>query len=433
VTFEDCGQEGQSRAQQDLSDLFVARVIEQFLTVGGRFSFIMPAAVLTRGQFAGFRAASWPIGGGGAVAVSFDRSWDLSMVYPYFFPRTCAVVHGQRVLDGSCLPLSRDLEAWRGSIRDVQSPWVKVEPQLSRAAAQVTPREQVVGGSPYRARFTNGATIFPRVLTTVVLANTSPVGTGAGRRAVRSSRGTYENAPWKTIDDLEGVVEQQFIHPLVLGENVLPFRLTPPTHAILPITSSGRLVDPASYPGLDHWWSRASRLSEQYRTSSMSLADNVNYRRKLTDQFPLPPQRVVVAHSAMHVTACRLTEASVIEHQLDWGAVQTADEGFYLCAVLNSPAVTEAATPHMTSGKGGGRHIGKSLWNVPIPLFDPFDRRHAELAQLGQEAEEAAALVVLPSAPHGTLRRKLRASLAATGITARIDALVTTLLDSCEI
>ena len=48
--------------------------------------------------------------------------------------------------------------------------------------------------------------------------------------------------------NIEGVVEEQFIYPLVLGENVLPFRLLAPARAVLPFASDGKQVDPAFYP-----------------------------------------------------------------------------------------------------------------------------------------------------------------------------------------
>ena len=186
---------GSMATQQDLSDLFVVRSIEQYLALGGRFSFVMPAAVLTRGQFGGFRGAVWPIADREYVTAAFGRSWDLSMVYPYFFPRTCAVVHGRRVPPADSAVLGPDVEAWSGSIKDVNADWAQVETQVKRVAATVSPKSTLEAGSPYRARFANGATIFPRVLTTVVEASGSPIGTGAGRIAVRSLRGTYEKRP----------------------------------------------------------------------------------------------------------------------------------------------------------------------------------------------------------------------------------------------
>lgn len=45
---------------QDLSALFVARTVQQYLTEGGSFAFVMPNAVLDRGYYAGFRAGNYP-------------------------------------------------------------------------------------------------------------------------------------------------------------------------------------------------------------------------------------------------------------------------------------------------------------------------------------------------------------------------------------
>ena len=78
----------------------------------------------------------------------------------------------------------------------------------------------------------------------------------------------------------------------------------------------------------------------------MSLLENVNYRNKLTEQFPLAQHRVVVAHSAMHVAACRIRlPDSVVEHQLDWAGMRSAEEALYLCAVLNTPCSDHPGHP----------------------------------------------------------------------------------------
>ena len=417
---------GAVATQQDLSDLFVARTIEQYLAVGGRFSFVMPAGVLTRGQYEGFRDGVWPTSESESVYAAFDPSWDLSRTMPpYYFPRTCAVIHGTRALAGEAVPMPIDVEDWVGSVKDETLPWAEVAQLMRQSPTQVVRHGDDVPTSPWKERFANGATIFPRVLTTVEPDQSSPIGSGARRQAVRSNRGVYEKAPWKNIETLHGTVEVEFVYPLITGEAVLPFRQTEPPAAVLPITRDGRLVEPASNPGLGDWWSRASQLWDELGGGKMSLVENVDYRRKLTNQFPVAPHRVVVAHSGMHVTACRVVaEHAVIEHQLDWATVRDEHEGRYLCTVLNSPLTTEAATPYMTSGKGGGRHIGKSLWNVPVPLYDPDDETHVTLAALGLEAEGMAEEIELPNQAHGRLRGLIRNEMVRSGLTERINEVV---------
>ncbi len=418
---------GSVATQQDLSDLFVVRCIEQYLRPGGRFSFVMPAGVLTRGQYAGFREATWRVGQAEQVFADFDPSWDLSRTMPpYYFPRTCAVIHGTRAAAGYARPMHTKVEDWVGAIPDETMPWADAEPLLRIEPAEVVPHGTSDGPtSPWRERFANGATIFPRVLTTVELDQSSPLGSGARRQAIRSSRGVYEKAPWKNIDTLHGTVELEFVRPLLTGEAVLPFHQADPPLTVLPVNSKGSIVEAASHSGLNDWWAKASRLWDELGQGAMSLTDNVNYRNKLTHQFPIPPHRVVVTHSGMHVTACLVTSPeAIVEHQLDWAAVADEDEGRFLCAVLNSPLTTEAATPFMTSGKGGGRHIGKSLWNVPIPLYNPEHENHRVLAALAREAEDLVSELDLPDQQHGRLRGIVRAALADAGITERINDVV---------
>ena len=77
---------GKVATNQDLSDLFVARAVEQYLKPGGRFSFVMPFAVLSRRQYAGFRSANWASQGAGTQAVAFDQAEDYARVKPPLFP-----------------------------------------------------------------------------------------------------------------------------------------------------------------------------------------------------------------------------------------------------------------------------------------------------------------------------------------------------------
>ncbi|MCY3910524.1 MAG: N-6 DNA methylase, partial [bacterium] len=71
---------GNVATHQDLADLFVARSVEQYLAPGGRFAFVMPAGVLTRGQSSGFRSGVFPLSKGGHTLVEFDPAWAISPI-----------------------------------------------------------------------------------------------------------------------------------------------------------------------------------------------------------------------------------------------------------------------------------------------------------------------------------------------------------------
>ena len=83
-------------------------------------------------------------------------------------------------------------------------------------------------------RFAEGAAITPRVLYFVEPQPASPLGVGAGRRAVQSTRSSIEKAPWKNLSGMAGVVETEFVRPVLLGESILPYRALPPREAVLP-------------------------------------------------------------------------------------------------------------------------------------------------------------------------------------------------------
>jgi hypothetical protein len=66
---------------------------------------------------------------------------------------------------------------------------------------------------------------------------------------------------------------------------------------------------------------------------------------------------------------------------------------------------------------------------LPIPRFDPTDKLHKALAEVGAEAEKIAANVEFPDGMHfQTARRRVREALAEAGVSQRIDGLVGNLL-----
>jgi len=417
---------------QDLSALYVARAVEQYLKPGGRFSFVMPLAVLTRRQFAGFRTGRWGGPNIGHTDVAFDTPWDLHKVKPAFFPVPAAVVTGTN--SGPVKALTKTAQSWAGRLP-------RGNPGLSAASEALTrtdpsdaePAATSAIRSPYAARFAQGATLVPRFLLMVDREQGGPLGAGAGRARVRSSRSNNEKLPWKDLPDQVGTVETQFLKPVLVGDSVLPFRMRAARTGVIPWDGTN-LADTVGtrldqYPGLAEWWRAADQTWVNHRTSDMTLLDRVNYQRGLSEQLPGPAHRVVYSASGMYMAAAHLEDhRAVVEHALYWATVSGANEALYLTGVLNSDAILELVRPLQARGEHNPRHFDKYVWQLPIPLYDPASDLHSQIVDASRRAHEAAAALDLPNKSFQAIRRQVRQRLGELGLTAELDDLVRTLL-----
>lgn len=417
---------------QDLSALFVTRCIELYLRPGGRFGFVMPLATLSRGQYAGFRTGHYPIPSE-LVNVAFDRPWDLHSIKPSFFPVPASVVLGQRENKNvSASPLPDLAELWAGSFDTASASRAQAAASISRTIGVPSPPNQ--RSSPYASQFSQGATVVPRFLFLVKSDTPSPLGLGAGRQAVQSIRPPNEKRPWKHLPSLHGVVERRFIRPLILGESILPFRCQQPPKAVIPWDDhrllSGKDERLDLYPGLAQWWRSAEAIWTENRSSErLSLLEQLDYRRKLSQQFPAPDNRVVYTKSGMYLAAAIVSDpTAVIDHMLYWGAAANLDEALFLTAILNSPALTLAVRPLQARGEHNPRHFDKYVFQLPIPLYNPDDTAHRWLVELATRAEQVVGNVVLPTIRFEAQRRRIREALAEDGVGLDIDAIVKTLL-----
>ncbi|MBQ1046083.1 N-6 DNA methylase [Micromonospora sp. C32] len=418
---------------QDLSALFVTRAVQQYLRDGGSFAFVLPNSVLDREYFEGFRSG-WYEDAAEPTAIAFTRSWDLRRLRPHPFPRGAGVVFGDRATLSTYRRLPTTTERWTGRVQAHARSWHEVELLVTRQPADLVASESDLTESPYRPRFTQGATIVPKVLFFVNTDSGGRLGLGAGRHAVRSARSSLEKAPWKDLPSLEGVVESRFIRPVLLGESLLPYRTLAAKKAVLPLDGSTLMTGSGSrldyYFGLAEWWKKAESTWEAHRSSArLTLAEQLDFRHKLTAQFPAPPLRLVYSASGMHVAAAIVEDpTAVVEHGLYYCAIDTRTEGYYLSAILNSPALTSLARPLMSYGKDE-RHIDKHLWKLPIPEFDPGNETHQRLAELGQQhSETVAGLHITDGTNFVALRRQVRAELARHPATPQIEAVVMEML-----
>jgi hypothetical protein len=423
--------EGKALAtSQDLAALFVARCIELYLRADGQFGFVMPGGTLHLRHFAGFRRGQFSASAE-EVAVVFDMPWNLSKIKPTFFNQSAGVIIGRRASTALARrELGGRVEEWSGHFDTERA-------TLAEATSEINVRiiEMVTTGqaSAYADRFFQGAAVVPQMLFLVEDDDPGPLGVGVGRRAVRSCRSANEHQPWKSQPRLHGIVEEQFIRSLYLGACILPFRLLLPREAIIPW--DGQLLDRESldhYPGLAAWWRAAEKSWLDNRPDAgLSLLEQLNYRQKLEQQFPVPGFRVVYPKSAMYCTAAVIPnqgDDALIDQQLYWGQVATLAEARYLSAVLNAPTVTSAVQELQPHGMHNPRDIAKYVFCLSIPVYDPDNAAHRHLAALAARAELVASAVDLPGVRFEALRRRIRHALAEDGVLAEIDQAVTAII-----
>ncbi|MBT2416007.1 hypothetical protein J7I94_36725, partial [Streptomyces sp. ISL-12] len=112
-----------------------------------------------------------------------------------------------------------------------------------------------------------------------------------------------------------------------------------------------------------------------------------------------------------------------------WGTVASREEGMHLCAILNTPALTEVVRPLMSYGKDE-RHIDKVVWELPIPRFDSSNSGHQRIAELGAaESDRIAALDLDESKNYVKLRQVVRSVIATSPDAEELDQLVRLLLE----
>jgi SAM-dependent methyltransferase len=422
---------------QDLSALFVVRSVEQYLRTDGRFGFLMPLAVLTRQAYVGFRSGGWGRDAStiasNVTAVDFDPPWDLHDIVPRIFPVPAAAVLGKRT------------DAFAGRMHGKAVRWSGTQPKTLDPSDCLTTEDVPLvqmpttdsEWSPYKDRFYQGATLVPRSLVLVEPRETGALGSAFGMRSVQGQRSVLEKKPWKALPTLVGTVEDRFIFGVHLGPTIYPFRTLDPQQAVLPWTGERLLAfddpDLDRWPGLAKWLSDANERWFEHRAKSaqsVDLSGWFNYHGKLVSQAEtLGDLRVVYTKSGQYLAASLVDDPrAFIDHKLYWCRVSGPDEGRYLTAVLNAPALNERIAPLQARGEHNPRDIDKYVWALPIPRFRADAELHQRLVGLAVQAEEVAAGVDMASARFEHVRRNVREALVQSGIAGRLNEAVDSLL-----
>jgi hypothetical protein len=421
---------GKLATQNDLSALFTVRAAGFYLRPGGRLAFVLPLAALTRGQFDRFRS-----GDHHSARLAYDEAWTMDDTVQPLFPVPSCVVFARRRATATRVP--DKVRRYAGGLPYRDAPEQIADARLIVTENAPAPAEaELEGGSAYRKAFRQGATLVPRMLCFVERKPVSArLGVDAAMPLVASRRSPQEKAPWKALPGVESKVEVEFLHPVLLGESILPYRVFRPFEAVVPVTPEGEVLDAAAAAkrrkgGLADWMRAAEKIWEFDRPSPISLIQQFDYYGKLASQFPLAELRVAYAKAGTQPAAVVIRDpAFVLDHKLYWTAPASEAEARYLAAILNCETARARIEAIQSRGQWGARDFDKVMFTLPIPRFDPKAALHKKLAAAAAKAEKAAAAVDLPDGVQfQRARSRIRTALIENGIAATIDGLVGDLL-----
>ena len=344
---------GKLTTQNDLCALFTVRATLLYLRASGQIAFILPLSVLTRGQFERLRSGSFS-----DVRIAWNEVWTMDDRLQPLFPVPACVIFGERRRTSKPLPVTvrryTGTLPYRDAPEDVAEPFLQVTENAPALAVTMSQ-----GGSTYRKSFRNGATLFPRMLCFVERKSSGRLGSDANAPIVVSRRTSSEKLPWRDLPGLEGRVEREFLKPVLLGESIAPFRLLKRFEAVIPVTSSGAMLDASSAQGrgfddLSRWLRKAEEIwRRRNKDQKLSISERWNYHGELTAQFPQKQLQIVYAASGMNPAACVLEGDFIIEHKLYWYATTCRREADFLSAILNSETVRSRSVEHQSRGQWG--------------------------------------------------------------------------------
>ena len=423
---------GKLSTHNDLCAYFFLRSAQLYLRAAGRIAMVMPLAVMSRQVFAGLRRGEFSHGGQEPLRFRYTAAWTFGSDVQPLFPVPSCVLFAQRHTGPGAAPLPREIRQFSGILprRDANSH--EADARLAETAAPWPDDPSGRGVSHYRSRFRQGATLVPRRLVLVEHVQiSSMLPNNPNAPFLRGRVSNLDKQPWKSLEPPESVVEHQFVRPVLLGESIAPYQVLGPSSAVVAWDSEqddlmdANTASSRGYPRVSRWLSKAEMLWEAHKRSSMSFREQLDYYQKLTRQFPIAPVRVAYTKAGTHPVACLIRDQSaVVDHKLYWAAVDSVEEGRYLCALLNSEALRMRLEQYQSRGMWGPRDIDKYPFNLQIPAFDGQDPAHLELAELAAKAEEVAAAATAGKTVHfSTARQRVRKALARQAFAARIEDL----------
>ena len=225
---------GKQASNQDIATLFYTRCAELYARPGTQIGMVMPHSALRAGQHLKWRGGNYKRKGGrNAPSIGLNlrahEPWDLDNVVPDFFPMPASVVFAQYIGVGQGAPLApATVQVWRGN-------WQEHYAGISRKS-ETLHHDDGKFKSPYAELTRRGADIIDRRLFFVETAPHTAFLPAANTTNVKPRLGGQDKVNYEgQLNRLEGVVSNEHLFDVYLGECIAPYVALDPQKAALPV------------------------------------------------------------------------------------------------------------------------------------------------------------------------------------------------------
>ena len=406
---------GKLAPHQDIATLFYTRCAELYAKMGAKIAMVMPHSALRTGQHLKWRSGHYRQKAGRnppsiSLNLRVQEPWDLDNVVPDFFPMPASVVFAEYSGMGEGAALApATVQVWRGD-------WKEDYDGISRQT-EALHHDDGSFKSPYAELSSQGPTIVDRRLFFVETTPHTAMIPAANTTNIKPRLSSQDKVLYEgQLSQLEGVVSNDHLFNVYLGECIAPNVALNPLQAALPahrptmtfpLLPDGGLDVSELHSTMQRRWNNAA---EMYRNAHENQAikelfERLNHQNILTSQLAYLREaisadgsvRVVYTTSGRPTAAIVQDSHAVVESNLYQTICRSIDEARYLLAILNSRNLEEHTAMFMPKGLFGARHFHKHGWKLPIPRYDASDPLHVRLSELGKVAEQECAALIADS------------------------------------
>ena len=416
---------GKLAPHQDIATLFYTRCAELYARPGTQIGMVMPHSALRTGQHLKWRSGNYKRKGGrNAPSIGLNlrvhEPWDLDNVVPDFFPMPASVVFAQYIGIGQGAALApATVQVWRGD-------WQKDYNGISRKT-EALHHDDGKYKSPYAELSSQGPTIVDRRLFFVETVPHTAMLPTANTTNVQPRLSSQDKMNYEgQLNQMEGVVSNDHLFDVYLGECIAPYVTLGPLKAVLPVHHP-TMTMPMSHDDCEgdkhdvcrleveklhstmqrRWNNAAEMYREAHKNQAIKdLYSRLNHQNILTSQLEYLQNaiagdetvRVAYSSSGEPTAAIIRDNHAIADYVLFQTVCHSEDEAHYLLAIINSDELATRVKPFCpTNWSKKIRHFQKHGWKLPIPRYHASNPLHVRLNELGKTAEQECAAIITNS------------------------------------